>query len=663
MIKSVDKKDLPCNEAELFNAIFNYSNQFIIVIDDNNQCVLYNQRCKQFFGNNSEHINTILKTQIFPINNIKNTVHPIDSEKNLMIRWQIFSLSQLHSYNYFILMGDDITESEDLKQQNHMLNYVTKQVPGYIFWKDKNLKLIGCNDNFAKQVGLNNSDEIIGKTDYDLPWDKSQTATFLEDDRKIIETKESKLNFEETQRQANGKQAILLTSKVPIYNIEGEISGILGIYIDITKLKEHELELLKAKERAEKANTAKADFLANMSHDVKTPLSGIIGMSELLASRSKEIETQQAAKEIMLCSRKLMSFFNNCLELFKMEHVDIALNIKRFNFKELIDDIAILFNPAIKTKGLSLNLIYDEQIPDYLIGSRDGIYGILVNLVSNAIKFTYTGSITISVKLGDKSTNKEAIIKIMVEDTGIGIPEDKQQIIFERLTRLTPSYRGKYEGSGIGLFIVNKSVKAMHGEIYVKSEEGKGSRFTIAIPLQVTLLNKHEYEEENNIRETLQNHFSLSDAKENPGTQQNHPQPGNKHLRFLLVEDDKLCQFIAKEHATFLGCEVDIADCGQKALAAFEPGKYNLVLMDAGLPDMDGWDVTKAMREREQLAGSTPVTIVGLTAHDLDEVKTRCIQAGMNGVLSKPLSYGHIQQLVAKFVEKKVTAVSGLREF
>lgn len=662
MIKSVDKQDQSINKAELFNAIFNYSSQFIIIIDDNNQCVLYNQKCKQFFGNSIDQLNTILHNHIFPINNIKNTTVTLDDELSLTIRWQIFPFSQPNCDHHFILMGEDITENENLKEKNHTLTYIIKQVPGYIFWKDKNLKLIGCNDNFAKQVGLNSSDEITGKTDYDLPWDKSQTAAFLHDDHMVIETRQSKLDFEETQRQANGKQAVLLTSKVPTYNIEGEVSGILGIYIDITKLKENEIELRKAKEKAEKANSAKADFLANMSHDVKTPLSGIIGMSELVANKSHETETQQAAKEIMLCSRKLMSFFDNCLELFKMEHVDIALNIKRFNFKELVDDIAILFNPAIKTKGLNLHIFYDEHIPDYLIGSRDGIYGVLVNLVSNAIKFTYHGAITISVKLGDKSTNKEAIIKFSVEDTGIGIPEDKQQIIFERLTRLTPSYRGKYEGSGIGLFIVSKSVKAMHGEIYVKSEEGKGSKFTIILPLQVTLLNKHEYEEDDKKR--TQNYListplPLPMAKITADAISN----AKKQLHILLVEDDQLCQFIAKEHSKFLGCHVDIADCGKKALDLFEPGKYDLILMDAGLPDMDGWDVSESIRYRERKEGSHHVTIVGLTAHDLDEVKNRCVESGMNGVLGKPLSFGQIQQLVSKFIDNNETQVSGLKEF
>jgi two-component system aerobic respiration control sensor histidine kinase ArcB len=277
------------------------------------------------------------------------------------------------------------------------------------------------------------------------------------------------------------------------------------------------------------------------------------------------------------------------------------------------------------------------------------IYRIILNLLGNALKFTQQGSIGIQVELGQKSTSEKAIVKIIICDTGIGIPTDKQEAIFQRFVRLVPSYQGTYKGSGIGLYLVQKFVKAMGGEIHVKSEEGKGSQFAVIIPLKVPLLTDDERKDAFELPSFINNQHNLIKAFAAKEADAEISATDGVKARILLVEDSLMAQKSTRLLLASLGCVVDVAECGEKALALFEPGKYQLVLMDIGLPDMKGYQVAKCLKDREATS-SFPVPILGLSAHATQEEKNLSAMAGMVDVLHKPLLLKQAKTILEKYV-------------
>lgn len=425
-----------------------------------------------------------------------------------------------------------------------------------------------------------------------------------------------------------------------------------------------ETEFREATEKTEIVNRAKTEFLANVSHDVKTPLSGMIGMAELLAQRLKN-EEFEFANSIVAAGRKTMIFFDNCLELAKLEGTKIEVYNERFNLRELIQDIIVLMQPAMQLKGLNFQIHCDDNIPSHLLGSRNGLYRTLLNIIGNAVKFTHQGSITLRIQLSKNSTSERAIIKIDIQDTGIGIPKDKQSIIFERLTRLTPSYEGRYEGSGIGLYIVDKLIKAMQGEIHVTSEEGKGTCFTIAAAFRIPLLATSEYEKISTcLNNSTPTPIILNTINSHTVTHTVNKQAAAaipSSLRVLSVEDNELAQRLNKTLLTSVGFETDIAENGSRALELFQPGKYALIFMDIGLPDMDGCSVTRLIRNAEKDYGKTTfVPVIALTAHASIDIKAYCADVGVDGILNKPLSHKQLTQITEKFIYNNDTKVDGL---
>lgn len=518
-----------------------------------------------------------------------------------------------------------ITEEQRFWLERDFVLELLKQLPSYVFWKNKDSVYLGCNETFAQSLGLSSSDEIVGKTDYDLPTTKEESDAFRADDQQVMNSRKSKLNIEEHQTLPTGEKVVLLTSKVPLLDKENHVIGVLGIYSDITKRKEDEEELRKAKEAAEIASLAKSEFLANMSHDVKTPLSGIIGIAELLTCRLKG-EDLKFAQTLLSSGRQLLSFFDNCLEIFKLESGDITLLTDHFSLKEVLAEISHLFQPAVMAKKLTLNIIYHDPIPDYLLGSRAGLYRVLLNLVGNAVKFTHEGFVTIHVHL-----NKESILTLIVEDTGIGIAQNKQEIIFERFTRLIPSYKGTYEGNGIGLYIVQKFVNTMQGEVHVKSEEGKGSEFTVVLPVQIG------------------EHPSTTEKKLEDTRTQNINSSINKLAKILLVEDNTVAQWMQSALLSSIGGQVEVVDSGEKVLEVFQPGKYDLVFLDLGLPGIQGDVVSRFIRKKEKGSGYH-VPIIALTAHKTENINRHSLDAGVDEVFSKPLLREQINQIMDDYL-------------
>lgn len=531
-------------------------------------------------------------------------------------------------------------------------------MPGNVYWLDKNCRTMGCSKDVLEMLGLSSIQEFKGLTFKDMErigaWQPTATEAFERDSFEVIRTGLPILNIESPPiPHKDGRILHFLTSRVPLLDRTGNVIGVAGVSIDISELKRTQAALKIEKEKAEAASLAKSEFLANMSHDVKTPLSGIIGLSELLAHRLKDKENLAFARTLYHSGQQLLNFFDNCLEVFKLESHNVTLSAECFDLFNLLKEIEELYKPAVTAKKLKFSVNYDDQIPHHIIGSRVGIYRILLNLVGNAVKFTHKGFIRIRItSTQSPSTTHPVALKIEVEDSGIGIPSDKQKIIFDRFSRLIPSYKGTYEGSGIGLYIVNKFVNSMHGKIDVDSVEGRGSCFAVTLPCSLPDLKQIDDAKTRTVvhknQQRLQQLESDRLTQEAPVSQNESSIKSNEETystKILIVEDNLTAQLIQRSLLSSINCAIDVADSGEDALNMFEPGKYDLIFMDIGLPGLQGDTTAKLMRKMERYSGHhTP--IIALTAHSAESNDQAYIAAGMEAVLNKPLSREQAQRII-----------------
>jgi len=535
-----------------------------------------------------------------------------------------------------------------LKNENIMFRHMIESMPGNIFWKDVNGIYLGCNHNLASILGLAHCSDIIGKTNQSLF--EPLLAQSLDQNDELIIQSGHEISIEEDAIDSNMQPAIYLTKKQLLTNQDNEITGILGVSFDITDRKKMEEDLRIAKEAAERASEDKSEFVTNMSHDIRTPLSGIIGLSELLTDRLQSAEDREFAQSIMNSGNQLLLFFNNCMEIFKQELSKKTLKMMPVHINSIINNVVELYKPSIQFKKLDLTVSYDPQLPNVLIGDPILLYRILLNLVGNAIKFTEKGFIKIAILLETESTPQQAMIKFIIEDSGMGIPKNKQGIIFDRFTRLIPTYKGIAEGSGIGLYLVQQYINLMQGQIHVVSQLGKGSQFIVKLPFPIS-------QEENS--NTLQMEELLA-LQELPKTQPKqakiklkpHSTTSNQFVKILLIEDSLIVQLMEYTLFTSLGHQVELANTGQEAINMFEPGKYDLIFLDIGLPDILGDAVAQGIREKEKNTAQR-VPIVALTAHMPDEFNADFAKTGIDKIVNKPLSRDQAKQLVIESVEIK----------
>ncbi len=380
----------------------------------------------------------------------------------------------------------DITKSkEDINNQLTVLENIIAVMPGNVYWLNKEGVYLGCNDNEAKAVGLKHRNEIIGKRNEDLSGfviPEAITPVNIE----VMSTGKA-ITIEEPAILQDGREAVFLSSKVPLYDSKNNVVGLIGISFDITDRKGEEKELIAAKERAETANKAKTEFLANMQHDLRTPFSGILGFSEILKTEETDPKKKESLNYIAQSAKGLLDQINDIFEYIQSEHGTLPILKKQFDLHKIIQDVRNIMMPAALNKSLQFKLNCESDVPQFVRGDDTRLHRMLINLLSNAVKFTSHGEIEFSVSVA-KKTSHEVIINFTIKDTGIGIPDDKQNIIFERFNRLTSAYSGVYVGKGLGLSMVKQFLEEITGEIHVKSKEGQGTTFVVLIPYEIPLL-------------------------------------------------------------------------------------------------------------------------------------------------------------------------------
>ncbi|OFX26756.1 MAG: hypothetical protein A2033_08875 [Bacteroidetes bacterium GWA2_31_9] len=509
------------------------------------------------------------------------------------------------------------SKEADLIQNINFLTSVLDIIPFPIFYKDINGKYSNCNVAFETFFGVKIHD-LKGKTSYDIT-SKEMADKFSEKDREILVSK--KQYYEDKVRDVDGNIRDILFYKTTLESNNNSV-GILGVMVDITKLKKTENELLKAKERAEESDRLKSTFLANMSHEIRTPMNGIIGFSELLKD---DTITPNVKNEyvgyINSCSSSLLNLIDEIIDISKIEAKQIKINKTEFILDNLLNEIFGFIEEEKKRKDKSqINIILNKELENLsLYSDSNRLRQIFSNLLGNALKFTKSGSIEFGYLLQSKKN-----ILFYVKDTGIGIPLEKQTLIFDRFKQLD-EYNEKIErGSGLGLAISRSLVELLGGKIWIESTVGMGSTFYFTIPfVTITAVN------ESLVDTTVQSFENIW---------------VNKNI--LIAEDDDINFMFIKEALKKTGCNLIRAVNGEEAIEFYRKKKsVDIILLDIQMPKKNGIEVLKYIRNTNK-----EIPIIVQTAYAMADEKTQCIDAGCNDYFSKPLHINKLMMAIEKYL-------------
>ncbi len=487
-----------------------------------------------------------------------------------------------------------------------------------VYFCDSEGKLLDVNPALVRMLGYSHREELIGTTIGNLYFEMP-TELFPVRQRTPFS---NSITREITLRRKDGIPVICIDNSNTVGDPNGHMIRHQGTLVDITVRKNSELELQKAKEAAEAANMAKSAFLAHISHEIRTPMNAVLGMTDLALDTDLSAEQREYMTMVRESGKSLLTLINDILDFSKIEAGKLDLEITPFQLRDSINEMVKIFGVRAKQSGLELSSYIAPDVPDALLGDAGRLRQIISNLVDNAIKFTKQGGIAIRIEK-DSLTDADVCLHFSVEDSGIGIPEDKQQLIFEAFAQADNSTTRKYGGTGLGLSICSRLVKMMGGKIWVESDASEGSifHFTARFSLQ-----KQKTGRMNRRRATS----NSKSAAQSTGRDR------RRKLHILLVEDNPINQMLAQRLVGKRGDTMAVASSGREALAMLENQQFDLILMDIQMPEMSGIEVTAAIREKEK-GTDRHIPIIATTASAMKEDKDRCLEVGMDAYLAKPI--------------------------
>jgi len=515
----------------------------------------------------------------------------------------------------------DITEERKSNKEIEDLKNTLDQI-AIIIIIDNKRNIVSVNDKFCEASGYSREDVVGGHYNF-LRSSYHSREYWLKLRRTISEGKIWRGEMKTEKK--DGSFFWTDTYIVPFYDEMGNILQFIVIQSDITARKKLEKDLRQAEEIALNSAKIKEDFLANISHEIRTPMNAVLGFSRLLLQTDMGKQQSDYAQAIYGSAENLLVVVNDVLDFSKIESGKFELEKIEFNLLKNINDTLNILSTSIKAKNLELVLDLAENLPQYIIGAPNRIAQILINLLGNALKFTKTGHIKLSVKL-----KEDNLLLIEVADTGIGIPKEKLEIIFESFTQAENYTTRVYGGTGLGLSICQKLVSLMGGEIFVDSKMGEGSTFSFTVPFEVAVAPK---------KQELEQRKPLAQISINGAN-------------ILVADDNILNQELMTIYLSLLDCNYDLVSNGQEALDLAMKNKYDLILMDIQMPIMDGLAATALIREQDQ---STPM--IAMTAHVLKKEKQKCFEIGMNDYLGKPFKKEELYEMIIRHISHEVDLV------
>jgi PAS domain S-box-containing protein len=534
-------------------------------------------------------------------------------------------------------MGVDVTDREQAEtlKRDHEARFrflfANNPLPMWLY-DAGTLHFLEVNDAAMKHYGYSH-DEFSRMTIMDIraPEDQQLLAAYLQAPRDAMQE-----SGPWRHRLKNGQ-----VIDVEIASHTLEIAGrpaALVVAQDVTERRRAAEELRKAKESAEAASRAKSEFLANMSHEIRTPMNGILGMTELVLESELTADQQQCLGMVKSSAGSLLAIINDILDFSKIEAGRLDLDPLEFDLRSCIEQTLQMFAFKAQEKGLDLRGDLGADVPDRVIGDPVRLRQVIVNLLGNAIKFTERGSVVLEAR--PKTQGASAEIHFVIRDTGIGIAPEHQRLIFEAFSQADSSTARNFGGTGLGLTISSRLVDLMGGNIWVESEPGRGSRFHFTARFGMPQA----------IRSAASPYLPASPPSQPAlaeGGELSSSARAETGLKILLAEDNRVNQQLAWRLLTKHGYQVAVVASGHEALAALDKRPFDLILMDVQMPGMDGLQATAAIRERERANGEH-IPIIAMTAHAMKGDRERCLEAGMDGYISKPVD---AKQLLAQIQE------------
>ena len=501
-----------------------------------------------------------------------------------------------------------------LVEQAGQIMYDYNILTGKINWSGDITTITGYTYEEFQKTNISSWEKMI-HTD-----DRKTALEIFDEAIKKCSTYQAEYRF----KQKDGKFIFVKDKGLSLSDKNGNIVQMLGIMEDITKRKKAEEELIIAKEIAEESDRLKSAFLANMSHEIRTPMNGILGFAELLKESNLSSDDQQNfIQTIQISGARMLNTINDIVDVSKIESGMMNVDIQETNINEKIEFTYKFFKPEVESKGLQF--LFKPGLPEkeaIIKTDNEKVYGILTNLIKNAIKFTYKGSIEFGYE------KKGAYLEFFVKDTGVGIPENQKEPIFERFRQGSESHNRGYEGSGLGLSICKSYVEMLGGKIWVEREEVKGSTFYFTLP----------YDAEPKEKIIIENDVAFDKAS-------NMVDPEVSGLKILIAEDDETSDSLITIVVKKLSSEIIKAITGIEAVEACRNNPdIDLVLMDIRMPEMDGYKATRKIRQFNK-----EVVIIAQTAYGLSGDREKSIEAGCNDYIAKPINKTELLALIQKY--------------
>lgn len=547
---------------------------------------------------------------------------PLYGDEGAIIEWQIVAWD----INLEKRMEEEIGElAVQKEQQQKLMQNIIDNIPSAIYIKDLEGRYVIVNKKLCDMWNFT-PEEVLGRRDVEV-FPTVGTATYQLVDAKVLQYKSMVTQEDSVER--NGRKEYFWIVKFPLMDEAGEVRNICGVATDITDRKENELKLIQATRVAESSRIAQEAFLANMSHEIRTPMNGIMGMSNLLLSTRQTTEQQEYAENILESARHLLAIINDILDFSKIKAGKFQFEHIPFKPRHAIKKALYPLQFKADEKMVKLSLDMDDSVPEVLTGDPLRLQQIIINLVGNALKFTQEGSVQIIARCKEERAPGACLLEVLVKDTGIGIPQNKLQLIFESFTQNNVNTSRKYGGTGLGLAIVKQLVELQKGRVWVESIPGKGSTFGFSIPYKTGELPV--------AGTTLQQSIGMEDTKMLAG------------IKVLVAEDNLINQKVVNITLSKQGAEVTVVNNGQQAIDAVQKDRYDVILMDLQMPEVDGYKATREIRNG--LDGTIP--IIAMTADALKGEAEKCFEAGMNGYISKPFEPRELYQEILRLARKR----------